>query len=74
MTNREVNNLINMGIIRRDGTGLLHNELIPHNIIASYLEQDTFKRNYPNGYSMNKTDDVIYSIIGSHVANQAISI
>lgn len=74
MTNREVNNLINMGIIRRDGTGLLHNELIPHNIIASYLEQDTFKRNYPNGYSLNKMDDVIYSIIGSHVANQAISI
>lgn len=74
LINREVQNLINMGVVRRDGTGLLRNLLIPHNIISQYLETDTFKRGYPNGYSLNKMDDVLYSIIGSHVANQAISI
>ena len=73
LTNREVDKLINMNIIYRDGMGLLHNKLIPANIISEYYTR--FKPINAAGYSsLNKTDDIIYSIIGSHVANTAISI
>lgn len=73
LTNREVDKLVKMGIISKDGMGLLHNKLIPANIISEYYTR--FKPINASGYSsLNKTDDIIYSIIGSHVANNAISI
>lgn len=72
-TNREVEKLIEMGIITRDSMGILHNKLIPHNIVAQYTQQ--FSKKVAKDYSsLDKLNDVIYSIIGSHVANQAISI
>lgn len=73
LTNREVDKLINMNIVYRDGMSLLHNKLIPANIISEYYTR--FKPINAAGYSsLNKTDDILYSIIGSHVANTAISI
>lgn len=73
LTNREIKNAINMGIISMDGMGLLHNKLIPANIVSEYYAR--FKNITATGYSsINKMDDIIYSIIGSYVANSAISI
>ena len=71
---REINSMINLGILSRDTNGVITNKLIPHNIIKKY--RDDFKniKTSDNYRGSDKNTDIIYSIVASHVLNTQISI
>lgn len=71
---REINYMINLGILNRDGSGAITNKLIPHNIIKKYRDQFKNIKTSDNYKGTDKNTDVIYSIVASHVLNTQISI
>lgn len=71
-TTREMNKLVNRGILGFSNGGFT-NKLIPYNILSYYKKAANTKLYSPNETSI-LNEDILYSIIGSHVANSALSI
>lgn len=72
LTNRELNQLVSKGIVERDPiSGRFKNKNIPYNIY-SYYKNKLDSKFYGSDMALYE-EDIIYSIIGSHVANSAIS-
>lgn len=71
---REINYMINLGIISRNKAGQIRNELIPHNIINKYNTIFKSIKTSDNYSSVDKNIDILYSIVASHVLNTQISI
>nr|DAW32010.1 MAG TPA: hypothetical protein [Caudoviricetes sp.] len=71
-TTREMNKLVNRGILGFSN-GRFTNKLIPYNILSYYKKAANTKLYSPNETSI-LNEDILYSIIGSHVANSALSI
>ena len=69
---REMRILVKIGILGYSN-GLYSNKLIPDNVIDYYTSQVQNKL-YTAEESALKDQDILFSIIGSHVANQAISV
>lgn len=71
-TEQELKNIANRGIITRTNNGHYLNAYIPYNL---YKEtKDRFNAKTYAGNPQLLEDDIIWSIIGSYVANEAISI
>ena len=71
-TTREMNKLVNRGILGFKN-GRFVNKLIPHNIY-SYYKKAANSSMYTTEEGSLLNEDILYSIIGSHVANSALSI
>lgn len=64
--------LLKNNIITKTKSGYYHNNLIPDNIFEAYSKMAN--KFYKSNETQLKETDIIYSIIGSHVANNIISI
>lgn len=71
-TQREMRNLVRRGILGYQN-GQFVNKLIPNNIFE-YYKSKVNNDMYTADEADLKSQDILFSIIGSHVANQAISI
>lgn len=71
-TNRELAKLLDRGIVGIRN-GHYYNKLVPYNIM-SYYRKGINKQMYPSNLSYLFEEDVLFSAIGSHVANSALSI
>ena len=71
-TNRELRALNKRGIVTLQN-GRYKNALIPDNVF-SYYSEHLSDRNYNKGQEAQREEDIVYSAIGSHVANTMISI
>lgn len=71
-TTREMNKLVNRGILGFRN-GRFTNKLIPYNIL-SYYKKAANDKMYSTDEAALLNEDILYSIIGSHVANSALSI
>lgn len=71
-TQRELNALVKQGIVGKKN-GLYTNKLIPNNIWDAYKALLNGKTYDANEQALLH-EDILFSIIGSHVANQALSI
>lgn len=71
-TTREMNKLVNRGILGFKN-GRFVNKLIPYNIY-SYYKKAANNGMYTTEEGSLLNEDILYSIIGSHVANSALSI
>ena len=71
-TQRELKALIKLGIVGNKN-GLFVNKLIPNNIWNTYKKMFNEKMYSASEQSLLH-EDILFSIIGSHVANQALSI
>lgn len=69
-TDLEMQKLEKLGVLQNKN-GVMHNKLIPHNIIKDYRER--FK-NIPYVDKTLMNHDIIRSIVGTHIANTIISI
>ena len=56
---REINYMINLGILNRDGSGAITNKLIPHNIIKKYRDQFKNVKTSDNYKGSDKNTDII---------------
>lgn len=71
---REINYLVNIGILTKDGSGQISNKLIPHNIIKKYRAQFKATKTTNEYSAASKNTDIVYSIVASHVLNTQISV
>lgn len=73
-TEQEMRKLVKMGILKYNNS-VFENLWIPSNIYSAYKNM---AKNEADKYTSDETqlllEDVLYSVIGSHVANQAISV
>lgn len=73
-TEQEMRKLVKMGILKYNN-GTFENLWIPNNIYGAYKDMS---KKMSDRYTSDETkllfEDILYSIIGSHVANQAISV
>ena len=73
-TEKEMRRLVKMGILDYKNQEFI-NKWIPNNIYAEYQKlAQSLASAYSSGETPLLKQDILYSIIGSHVANQAISI
>lgn len=71
-TTRELNQLVKRGIVGFENNRF-YNKLIPYNIRKEY-EGKMNSKMYSSQEASQLNEDILYSIIGSHVANSALSI
>ena len=71
-TSRELAKLVDRGIVGINNKGKYYNKLVPHNIMQYYSRAMDSKMYVGNTSALN--EDILYSVIGSHVANSALSI